>query len=222
MPGKQSRLNKDRRREANIVAGIACPVCGVPKGSPCRAGVHQHDPRRGIEDMREILPRVHSERRAARTALLANVNAAAGIPEPRFDVPVTAPLCKDFSGVPTSDLRWEDVDERRELRRRHKQERGNRQLSSVQNTGRAGSSDWDQPGSEIQASFNGAALLITSVSDYPGDIAAILVAAGEAMPEQPAPENEYRYPCPASGPGSNCGECSRCMEQDRRAMDGEE
>ena len=32
---------------------------------------------------------------------------------------------------------------------------------------------------------------------------------------------EHRYPCPTSGPGSNCGECSRCIEQDRRAMDGE-
>jgi hypothetical protein len=111
MPGKFSELNKHKRRESNIIAAVACPVCGAPVGQKCRAGVHPHDPRRGVEDLREIMPRVHSARRAAKTAL--NDVAA---------VPVTRPLvsARDLSGVPTEDLRWEDMDERREIRRRRK------------------------------------------------------------------------------------------------------
>ena len=60
-----NRAAKDRAREDRMTAAVACPACGAQPGQPCREGTAPHDPRRGAEDLRAILPRVHSERRAA-------------------------------------------------------------------------------------------------------------------------------------------------------------
>jgi hypothetical protein len=58
-----SKHRKDAAREARIVSGFACPACGSPAGQKCREGTVAHDARRGIEDLRPVLPRVHRERR---------------------------------------------------------------------------------------------------------------------------------------------------------------
>jgi hypothetical protein len=55
--------NSHANREAKIIAGTRCPVCGAPAGERCREGVSEHDPRRGVEDLRPFLGRVHTGRR---------------------------------------------------------------------------------------------------------------------------------------------------------------
>lgn len=61
--GSQQRKNVNR--EARVIAGSACPACGAAAGQKCREGTLAHDPRRGVEDLRPFLARVHRERRAA-------------------------------------------------------------------------------------------------------------------------------------------------------------
>jgi hypothetical protein len=68
-----NRAAKDQQRERNTRAAASCPVCGAAIGQPCRQGVAPHDPRRGAEDLRPTLPRVHAERRAAWVAARARV-----------------------------------------------------------------------------------------------------------------------------------------------------
>ena len=65
MPGAEAKRRKHAARETRIVDGSACMVCGVPAGQQCREGALSHDPRRGTEDLRPHLGRVHRERRAA-------------------------------------------------------------------------------------------------------------------------------------------------------------
>lgn len=57
--------NNRHRREENIVASTPCPTCAAPIGQRCREGVLAHDARRGVEDLRQFLGRVHTERRVA-------------------------------------------------------------------------------------------------------------------------------------------------------------
>lgn len=54
-------------REQSIIATVPCVACGSPVGQRCREGVVSHDARRGAEDLRPFLGRVHRERRAAWT-----------------------------------------------------------------------------------------------------------------------------------------------------------
>ncbi len=98
-------------REARAIAAVACPVCYVAAGEPCRASKRPHDTRLGA-DRRRVLVRVHTDRRKAYNAMM---NAR----DPLRTVVVAAPH-RDYSGVATGDLRWEDMDDRRELRRRHR------------------------------------------------------------------------------------------------------
>ena len=59
-----SRRRKDEAREMEVRAATTCPACGSGIGQPCRAGTSPHDSRRGQADLRPVLGRVHSERRA--------------------------------------------------------------------------------------------------------------------------------------------------------------
>lgn len=52
-------------REFKIRHAVACPICGAGIGEACKAGIQAHDTRRGAEDLRRTLNRVHNERRAA-------------------------------------------------------------------------------------------------------------------------------------------------------------
>lgn len=52
-----------KTRETRIVAAVACPTCGVGVGQWCRKATAHHDYRRGTVDLREALPRVHTDRR---------------------------------------------------------------------------------------------------------------------------------------------------------------
>jgi len=54
-----------RTREQRIRDAVPCPTCGAALGQACRKGIHAHDPRRGIEDLRPHMLRAHDERRAA-------------------------------------------------------------------------------------------------------------------------------------------------------------
>jgi hypothetical protein len=53
-----------KHRESRIIAAVACPTCGVPKGQRCKEGPSSHDQRRGAEDLRPWLTRCHLARRA--------------------------------------------------------------------------------------------------------------------------------------------------------------
>ena len=56
-------------REFKSRFAIICPICGAGIGEACKAGIRAHDQRRGEEDFRRPLNRVHNERRAAWQAL---------------------------------------------------------------------------------------------------------------------------------------------------------
>ena len=50
------------RRDAKVIATVACPRCGAAIGQPCRNPI-AHDARRGPDDHRAQPIRPHSERR---------------------------------------------------------------------------------------------------------------------------------------------------------------
>lgn len=60
----------DLRRDQQVIALVACPECGAPRGEPCRNPI-DHQAWRGPEDRRRQPIRPHRERRAAWQAMKA-------------------------------------------------------------------------------------------------------------------------------------------------------
>lgn len=67
LPNRTDSLSYHRssdRRDAKVVAAVACPKCGAQAGQPCRNPIG-HDFARGPQDHRPQPLRPHSDRRAA-------------------------------------------------------------------------------------------------------------------------------------------------------------
>lgn len=98
-------------RDDRAIRAIACPRCGAPAGKQCTWRQPQ-DGRHGTI----ARPSCCLERRKANQARLRDLELVSGSPS-RVSTVV------DLSAVATGDLKWKNLDERRELRRRHKKEK---------------------------------------------------------------------------------------------------